>query len=193
MKKFENISLATVEEADDEEWGTESDEEETEARDKKEKGKEAEKEHSQSSGLDEDNYNEDYNDDGSEIDSENDNYYRPEYLDIFTVESRQQELHNYGALMVLREELDVLIQGRYDRIKDCLNGKEGKEVEAKLVSIINLLAKISSDFAEQILLKMPEELYLALRTYGLPTELSAEMVAASKKRMEPCKKRPHWL
>ena len=70
--------------------------------------------------------------------------------------------------MVQREELDVLLQGRYDRIKDALNGKQAKEVEAKLVAIINLLSKISSDFAEQILLKMPEELYLALRSHGLP-------------------------
>lgn len=30
--------------------------------------------------------------------------------------------------MVLREELDVLLQGRYDRIKDCLNGKHAKDL-----------------------------------------------------------------
>ena len=95
--------------------------------------------------------------------------------------------------MVLREELDVLLQGRYDRIKDCLNGKQAKDLEAKLVAIVNQLTKISSDFAEQILLKMPEELYLALRSHGLPIELSPEIIAAHKKRMEPCKKKPRWL
>lgn len=30
--------------------------------------------------------------------------------------------------MVAREELDVLLQGRYDRIKDALNGKQAKEL-----------------------------------------------------------------
>lgn len=61
------------------------------------------------------------------------------------------------------------------------------------MAIIDQLAKISSDFAEQILLKMPEELYLALRSHGLPIELSPEIIAAHKKRMEPCKKKPRWL
>lgn len=53
--------------------------------------------------------------------------------------------------------------------------------------------KISSDFTEQILLKMPEELYLALRNYGLAIELSPEIIAAYKKRMEPSTKKPRWL
>jgi hypothetical protein len=59
--------------------------------------------------------------------------------------------------------------------------------------IVDKMNHISSDFSEQMASKMPEELYSALKYFNLHVILSSNLKEKNKKRMEPSKKKPHWL
>jgi hypothetical protein len=163
LSKFDSISLATVEEAgDEEEWNTESEGEDEDKRPKEDKQRPGknDREHSQSSGMEEEHHEpSDYH--NSSIDSDDeDNYYRPDFLEIFTSEGRKDELRRYEKIMLLREEVDVLLESDYNSLRLHLLGN--KELEGKLLQIVQLLNGISADFAEQMAASMPEPLFLAL-------------------------------
>lgn len=75
----------------------------------------------------------------------------------------------YERLMIAREELDVMLQSNYSRIKELF---EAKEINSKLNEIKNTMNSISQEFSEQIACKMPENLYRALKEFGLHATIS---------------------
>lgn len=103
--------------------------------------------------------------------------------------------------MRLREEVDVMVDSDYSLLNQRLKGKDGYDLQGTLLQIVDKLnnfttswmSKVGTDFVEQICLRMPDALYLALKLRGLRAEISQEQRDKMAKHRQPSKHKPKWL
>lgn len=81
----------------------------------------------------------------------------------------------YRLFMLTREELDVLIDGKYGLLGNMKGLKDEKEVVEKIKKMSEQLNKLEHSVICEIVMRMPEQLFNTMLIYGLKAEITADM------------------
>lgn len=95
--------------------------------------------------------------------------------------------------MVLREQLDVLIDSRYCELTVGSTFLTNKEVVQKLMGLVNMLNQMQANVAVEIAIRMPPQLFVILKIYGLVADIDETQAERIKKMKKTVKKPPKWM